>query len=274
MIDKLKATVLVDNVSANGLKGEWGLSVYIEDGAHNILLDVGASKLFARNARALGLSIPEVDYAVLSHAHSDHANGMKEFFELNRKANFYVTDATAENCYFKYWIFHRYIGIPKRIMTKYLDRFSFAKGDYTLCEDVYLIPHHTEGLGKLGRRERMYQKNGRRWKADDFDHEQSLVFDTAKGLVIFNSCSHGGAYNIIREVQAVFPERKVYGLIGGFHLYNKSDEEVRELAELIRSTGIEYICTGHCTKEHAYEILKEELGDTAHMLHCGMVMEF
>lgn len=274
MIEKLKATVLVDNVNANGLKGEWGLSVYIEDGAHNILLDTGASDLFVRNAEALGKNLAEVDYAVLSHAHYDHANGMRAFFELNRKANFYVTDATSENCYYKYWIFHKYIGIPKRIMTEYPDRFSFAKGDFKLCEDIYLIPHHTANLDSLGRRERMYQRNGRSWKADDFDHEQSLVFDTAKGLVIFNSCSHGGAHNIIREVSAVFPGRKVYGIVGGFHLYNKKPEEVRSFAKQIRATGIEYVCTGHCTKEKAYDILQEELGDSLHMLHCGMVMEF
>lgn len=54
-------------------------------------------------------------------------------------------------------------------------------------------------------------------EADDFSHEQSLVLDTKEGLVIFNSCSHGGADVIIREAEAAFPGKQIYGLIGGFH---------------------------------------------------------
>ena len=65
--------------------------------------------------------------------------------------------------------------------------------------------------------------------------------------MIFNSCSHGGADTIIREVTATFPDKKVKALIGGFHLYNKTDAEILALAEGIRSTGISEIYTGHCT---------------------------
>ena len=63
-------------------------------------------------------------------------------------------------------------------------------------------------------------------------------------------------------------------LIGGFHLYNKSEDEIRALAGKIKETGIAYVCTGHCTKDKAYGILKEELGDILHQLHVGLVMEF
>ena len=120
----------------------------------------------------------------------------------------------------------------------------------------------------------MYQKKPDGWQPDDFSHEQSLVFDTDKGLVIFNSCSHGGAANIIREVADTFAGKKVYGLIGGFHLYNKSEEEIRTLAGKIKKTGIAYVCTGHCTKDKAYGILKEELGGMLHQLHVNLIMEF
>ncbi len=46
----MRATVLVDNLEHNGLKGEWGLSIYIEYRDKKILLDTGASGLFAENA--------------------------------------------------------------------------------------------------------------------------------------------------------------------------------------------------------------------------------
>ena len=115
----------------------------------------------------------------------------------------------------------------------------------------------------------MYRKLPGGWNPDDFAHEQSLVVDTDKGLVIFNSCSHGGAANIIREIQETFPDKKVYGLIGGFHLFNKSSDEIREVAGKIRDTGIEYVCTGHCTKDRAFVILKQELGDMVEQMQVG-----
>lgn len=266
----MKATVVIDNISADNLSGEWGLCVYIEYNDKKILLDTGASNVFMDNAKKLNLSISDVDYAVISHAHYDHSNGMECFFKNNDKAKFYLQDTSAENCYAKKWIFHKYIGLPRNILTKYEDRIEYAKGDFKLCDGVYLIPHKTAGLEKIGEREMMYQRQGRRWLPDNFSHEQSLVFETEKGLVIFNSCSHGGAANIINEVAKTFPDKKVYGLIGGFHLFNKSEEEVRAFAARIKETNIEYVCTGHCTKIRAYNILKEELGDKVHQLKTGL----
>ena len=139
---------------------------------------------------------------------------------------------------------------------------------------MYLIPHKTPGLQKIGKREKMYLKTPQGFVPDNFSHEQSLVLDTDKGLVIINCCSHGGAVNIIQEVMATFPDKKVYGLIGGFHLFNKSEAEIREVARKIKSTGISYVCTGHCTKERAYNIMKEELTDMVEQLHVGLTIEF
>ena len=274
MIKKLTATVLSDNKAADGLRGEWGMSVAINADGKNILLDVGASGLFAENAEKLGISMADMDTAVLSHAHYDHSRGMKKFFALNSKADFYLRETSAEDCYAKRFIFTKYIGLPRHITTQYSDRIRYAVGDTRLYDGVWLIPHHTEGLEKIGVREQMFRKTAAGWQPDDFSHEQSLVFDTVEGLVIFNSCSHGGAANIIREVSAVFPDRPIRAMIGGFHLFNKTEQEVIAFADELKKTGVGYICTGHCTKDTAYGILKETLGDRLHQLHVGMVMEF
>lgn len=149
-----------------------------------------------------------------------------------------------------------------------------VSGEYKLCDGAYLIPHSTEGLECIGRRENMYRKTECGLVPDDFSHEQSLVLDTDKGLVIINSCSHGGAVNIINETRAAFPTKPIYGLIGGFHLFNKSEKEIREVAKSILGTGIDFVCTGHCTKDRAYKIMKEEMGDKLCMLKTGLVLEF
>ena len=109
---------------------------------------------------------------------------------------------------------------------------------------------------------------------DDFAHEQSLVFDTPNGLVIFNSCSHGGADNIINEVAATFPTKEIWAYVGGLHLYKSSESDVRALAKRMKETGIRKVVTGHCTGEEAFQILKEELGDVVEQMYTGMEMEF
>lgn len=269
----MTATVLVDNIASGGLRGEWGLSIYIEYEGRNILLDTGASDLFLKNAEELGKDVASVDYAVLSHAHYDHADGMRAFFAHNESAPFYLREGCEENCYGRKWIFRRYIGLPKGILTEYKDRIVYAWGDFSLCPGVYLVPHKTAGLDKIGKRNRMYRRTEDGWRPDDFSHEQSLVFDTASGLVIFNSCSHGGAAAVIDEVGRTFPGRPVRALIGGFHIFGLPGPEVRRLARAIKDTGVREIYTGHCTGDKSYHILREELGGMVYQLSVGLVIE-
>lgn len=269
----MKATVLVDNLSQKEIQGEWGLSIFIECGKTTILLDTGASGLFLKNAKKLKKEIEHVDYAVLSHAHYDHSKGMREFFEENEIAKFYLRDGSSENCYLKKWVFHKYIGLPKNILEEFSERIVFVKGDYEIYPGTFLIPHKTLGLSEVGKKNNMYIRNSKTWEPDDFSHEQSLVLDTEDGLIIFNSCSHGGADAIINEVMSTFPDKKVKALIGGFHLFGKSEAEVRALANRIYETGIKEIYTGHCTGEKSYRILKDVLQDKLHKLHVGLVIE-
>ena len=57
-------------------------------------------------------------------------------------------------------------------------------------------------------------------------------------------------------------------------MYNKSDEEVKNLAEKINETGIDFVCTGHCTGSKAYEILKAELKEKIKQLYVSLEMNF
>ena len=270
----MQATVVVDNLGSEAICGEWGLCLYIEYEGKRFLLDTGASSLFAENAEKLALPLCQVDYAVLSHAHYDHANGMERFFQINQKASFYLRDACGENCYKEKWLFHKYIGIPRGVLKKYENRIVKVSGDYFLCENVALVPHKTEDLYEIGRQNRMVVKKNGRWKPDNFAHEQSLIFNLPNGLVIFNSCSHGGADRIIQEAKQVFADRPVLAVVGGFHLTHCSDAYVQDLARRLRDTGVLNVYTGHCTGERAFQILRKELGDSVHQLHVGMEMDF
>lgn len=265
------------------LFGEWGLSVYVEFEGKRYLLDTGASHLFAKNAGVMGVDLTKVDVGILSHAHYDHANGMARFFALNKTAPFYLRKGVAENCYHAHKLFgrltyHEYIGIHKGWLKRFADRIRYAEGDMQIAPNVYLVPHkdnvvNSESRAGIGLAAGLSVKENGTYRYDSFDHEQSLVFDTPQGLFIMNSCSHAGADNIVKEIEATFPGKRIYAILGGFHLFRYKDADVRAFAERLRELDVQRIYTGHCTGDRAYAILHEVLGDRVQQMHCGMIIE-
>ena len=268
----LKATVLMDNTAGEGLACEWGLSVYIEYKGKKYLLDSGSTSKFVENAEKLGVSLAEVDTAVLSHAHYDHSGGYAEFFRLNRSAPLWVSAACQPECYFKLGPIRRYIGIPKTLLTDYAQRIRMAEGFCTLEEGVWLVPHIGGGLEQIGKKAHLYRRDAGRLRPDDFRHEQSLVFDTEQGLVVLNSCTHGGLQSILADIGHFLPGKRIYMTVGGLHLSKYSDSEVRRIAGVIRGLDIDRILTGHCTGERAFELLRQELGDRVQQTDAGLTV--
>ena len=83
----MRWTVLSDNRSDDSrLTTEHGLSILLHTDRLMILLDTGASDVFIRNAEQLGIDLSAVDYVFISHGHSDHAGGLRNFLEYNQKA--------------------------------------------------------------------------------------------------------------------------------------------------------------------------------------------
>lgn len=295
----IKTTILIDNISnREDLVSEWGLAMLIEYNGMNILLDTGASGRFEENADVLGVDLAEVDLAVLSHAHYDHSDGMETFFNINKTAKMYLSPNACENCYHIFresniadlettdeeivydedGEYKKYDGIAAGWLEKFKDRIIYAdKGVDEIADGVYLVPHTTPGLEALGEKVGQYIKVGDEYIPDDYSHEQSLVFKTDDGLVIYNSCSHAGVDNIIHEVETAFPGEKIHCMIGGFHLFMFNEEEVREQAKRMAATGIKHIVTGHCTGMDQYRWLADELskyGVKSQQMECGLVIMY
>lgn len=296
----MKIQILIDNIEGEVCNGEgrkiklcpeWGLAAHIDFNGHKILLDTGASAKFAENAAAMGVNLPEVECGVLSHAHFDHADGLEAFFKVNSRAKFYLREGASENCYstrkfLKFFTRHKYIGIHRGWLKRYSDRICFAgdsvqgsaRAPVEILPGVFLVGHSDSALSAadraaIGKSVGQFVKENGKFRPDSYDHEQSLVFDTPKGLFIMNSCSHGGADNIIKEVVAAFPGKKIYAMLGGFHLFKSPDEKVRAFAERLYELNVQKIYTGHCTGTRAFEILKDVLGDHAEQMHTGMEIE-
>ena len=260
MIDKLEMTVLIDNIAVEPLVGEWGLSILIDADSRRILLDTGASGLFAQNAACLGIDLDSVDTGVLSHAHYDHADGMDTFFSLNRGAPLWAREGTRENCFGVKEGALRYIGIHRGFLDQYADRVQYARGVHALADGIWLIPHRPADYSPIALRNDLYTVDGSTRRADDFSHEQSLVIETRRGLVVFNSCSHVGMTNILADIRDMLGRCDVCAYVGGLHLYKLTDAELDALCGEIEATPIERILTGHCTGDHAFGFLKSRLG--------------
>ncbi|MBS5521198.1 MAG: MBL fold metallo-hydrolase [Clostridiales bacterium] len=299
----MKITVLIENKHncEKALPGEHGLSIYIEYKGKKILLDAGATDLFSQNADLLGVPLEMTDFSVLSHAHYDHSGGFEKFFEKNLKAVLYMQSSCRENCWRLLDRLHakktaaddnvryskgkteeisqehlKYIGIPSGMLKRCKDRIRFVSGDCLLFPGAWLIAHHSSRLWEKGREAGMLRLENGRYCYDDFSHEQSLVFETKQGLVIFNSCCHAGPDMIVNEVQArpCFNGQKVDALIGGFHLKDMPQNEqgsafVKALGKRLAATGIARFFTGHCTGDWAFEILAGILNERLCYLKTG-----
>lgn len=277
----MKLTALIENKAAGNLTGEHGLAVHIDYKGKQYLLDTGASNKFLNNADILGIDLKNIDTAVLSHSHYDHSSGYAGFFSKNSKAKVHLQSAAREMCYSKIGFIKIYIGIPKGNLNKYSDRFVFVDGDYQIDEGVWLISHKTAGLEAMGKKAHMYRKTKKGFAADDFKHEQSFVFEVEEGLVILNSCCHGGVDNIIEEVKKTLPGKEVLAIIGGFHIMGARGtksmggklDEVKALGKRLYDLNVKHIYTGHCTGDPAYKILKEELGERLQYFSTGTIVE-
>ncbi|WP_130870643.1 MBL fold metallo-hydrolase [Intestinimonas massiliensis (ex Afouda et al. 2020)] len=251
----MKVTVLMENSAPDGLIGEHGLSFYIEYGGGHYLLDAGECGAVLYNAGKLGVDLAGVEKAALSHGHYDHADGFNAFFAVNRTAPVYARPRITDP---EYWEEKEYIGVNPGMLCRHEKRFDLAEGPRDLAPGLHLIP-------------------------DRVKHEQSLVAETSRGLVVFNSCCHAGVVKILTQLKEQFPPKTIRAVLGGFHLMGKggvttlgpAPEKVRAIAAALRD-GLEVgaVYTGHCTGGPAYAILKEELGDRLHPLTTGALYEF
>ena len=274
MIRKLEMTVLIDNVAAEPLAGEWGLSILITADDRRILLDTGAGSLFAQNAELLGIDLDSVDTGVLSHAHYDHADGLETFFSRNRRASFLVREGACENCFgIKDGELH-YIGIQSGSLKRNEARIQYVDGVYEIAEGIWLVPHRRADYSAIAQRNDLYIVSDGERRPDDFAHEQSLVIECGQGLVVFNSCSHVGMINILSDIQEMLNRSDVYAYVGGLHLYKMTDEELEVLCGEICGTGIAHIFTGHCTGDHAFGFLKARLGGRIEQFSSGFRVSF
>ena len=220
----MKVAVLMENTAQEGcgLVPEHGLSLYIEYRGKRLLLDGGASGRFADNAQKLGVDLADVDLGVLSHGHYDHADGLRRFFQLNQRAKVYVRPQAGGPYFSMTEEGPKFIGVHRDIWEGARERLVPVPGPMELLEGGWLLPDGPKDPAFMGKASNLVCKRGEDdFVPDDFSHEQSLVLEGERGLVVFNSCSHGGIVNIVRGVLDQLPGKRVHAVVGGLHMYAK-----------------------------------------------------
>ncbi len=253
----MKITALVENTAANEtVCAEHGLSLYIEANGKKILFDMGQTDLFASNAKALGVDLAQVDFAVLSHGHYDHGGGLGQFLALNATAPVYAN----RNAFGDYYNgTEKYIGLDKTLRDN--ERLFFADDEHKICDGFYLFSCNSKErpryLGSFG----LNKKSDGGFAPDDFLHEQYLLIEEEGKRVLISGCSHKGVMDIVGWFE---PD----ALVGGFH-YSKleTDDVLKNCSEYLASFNTDYY-TCHCTGVEQFEFMTKYMS-RLNYLSCG-----
>jgi 7,8-dihydropterin-6-yl-methyl-4-(beta-D-ribofuranosyl)aminobenzene 5'-phosphate synthase len=89
--------------------------------------------------------------------------------------------------------------------------------------------------------------------------EQSMIVDTAEGSVVVTGCAHPGIVDIVRKSKAIVP-KDIHLVLGGFHLSQKSETELKQIISEFRKLGVKKTGPTHCTGDRAIQMFKEAYG--------------
>ena len=220
----VKVHIIYDNyVYKEGTQADWGFSILIEGLDKRILFDTGTRpEIFEANFKKMGLDATEIDEVCISHAHGDHFGGRGALLNMNPDIKVVVPE-TFSNNFFK---------IPEKTgsVTELVSK------PVQVCNGLY-------STGVLGRA----------------IPEQSMVLNTAKGLVVMTGCSHPGIINILTQVKNDFG-KEIYMVFGGFHLMNSSEEQINEIIEQMHQLGVQKCGATHCTGDQQIEWFRQAFG--------------
>ncbi|HIP96102.1 MAG TPA: MBL fold metallo-hydrolase, partial [Anaerolineae bacterium] len=176
------------------LMGESGVSYLIRADGTTILFDVGLNlrgehpSPLLRNMQALGVTLEEVDYIVISHLHLDHVGGM----EYQRKCTFALCGEQLDLS-----------GITAFVP----EPMTHSTAGVEVVDGPRVIALGVASMGPIPRQLFFF----------GWTPEQSLAVNVeGRGIVLISGCGHPTLQRIIERAEMLFDE-PIYGIVGGLH---------------------------------------------------------
>lgn len=274
---------------------ENGLSmlVTVRQGRHimRTLFDVGLTgTVLAHNLRALGQNPDSLDSLVISHGHPDHYGGVHKFLEMRERPIPLMTHADA--------FLPRYAVMSDgRTAPFYNADFNQRQvedggGRLVLSREPVDLGWGTVTTGQIPRETSfegprapsvphgpgLYQVDGTgSYVLDEVWDEQGLVIDVKdEGLVVLTGCAHAGVVNTVAQAKAIYGDRPVRAVMGGFHLGfpTTPKENVAKTVAALRDMDVQTIMPMHCSGLAAHSAFSQGLPDRYVQPAVGTILRF
>ena len=108
---------------------------------------------------------------------------------------------------------------------------------------------------------------------DTFQDELAVVLVEPEGFSVLSACSHRGITNILRTVQAAFPESPCKLLLGGFHIHNAEKQKYQVIADYLQEYLPRQIGVCHCTGVDKYAFFYKDFGDSTFYNYTGKLIQ-
>jgi 7,8-dihydropterin-6-yl-methyl-4-(beta-D-ribofuranosyl)aminobenzene 5'-phosphate synthase len=269
-----RVTILYDAFGdSKELTRDWGFSALVEHDGKRILFDSGNNaEIFERNVKALGVDLTKIDFAVISHRHSDHATGVKYLLKVNPTVTIYVP-ADGANGFGGNQVppafFRPDAELPAKM--RYFGGTppeSLNSGKLYDTGNFVLVRTTTEVMPGIFVVRTVSEKKGTLEMP-----ELTLAIKRPGGLLLVDGCSHAGIEAILEATSVIDPRTEI--VFGGLHLVTTPVEEIDALVGNLQTKWkVQRIAPGHCTGEPAFARLQKAFGEKYVYAGLGTVVSF
>ena len=238
---------------------EHGFSVLIRvfsgDKSRCVLFDVGGTiRGMVENAERMAISLSGVESIVLSHGHYDHFGGLAAAVKAINKPDLPIiihenmfktrgsTNAKGKVRQYPDFPSEEELSPARLVSTKQPS--LTADGMVCVTGEIPRITSFETGYTQ----HKVFVKGA--WKSDPLImDERAVAIDVkGKGLVVVSGCAHAGIINTVDYAQQITGTKKVYAVLGGFHLAGKTFENrIQPTIEELQRINPELIVPSHCT---------------------------
>ncbi|MGB2697536.1 MAG: MBL fold metallo-hydrolase [Candidatus Zixiibacteriota bacterium] len=235
---KMTISVIYENTQYDKrCKPGWGFSSLISLGEKNILFDTGAEgKILLHNMEKMKIDPQDIDGIFLSHEHWDHTGGLDDLLKANEKVGVYLL---------------------KSFSRDFINQLEFSGRNIVQISSLTEIFQDIYSTGPI--KERV--------------EEHSLVARMEKGLLVMAGCSHPGIVKIAQKAAEIF-KQDIYILLGGFHLLEKKDPEIKSVINQLKDLGVQKVGPCHCTGYAAIDFFRKEYRKDFIEIGAGRVIPF